>query len=446
MSALLEFVWFKDLDNWSVKSYLNDNILKSQFNLEVLGGLITPRQEKVKKNDYKNDIDLVKKISFKDGVIHLREEKKSGMDMYKLYPDDLLVSKINFHQGALAINEFEKILLTSTHYQPYIVNLNIDKAYLTFVLRSKLFQNYLFFLKSDGIKTEATFNFIKTLKIPLPSLEIQQQLVKNYQDKLNLAKQQEQQAQQKEQEIETYLYQELGIELPQEEKQNKDILQFVSFKSLQEWGVSKQKSKLLQGKYDFISMENCCNNFRNGVNFNKSQFGKGIKFVNIKDVYTEKYVDLKSLDKIDITDNKVEQNLLFNNDLVFVRSSVKYEGVGFPSLIKLNNENEKIVFCGFVIKCSVNINIIEPDFLLYILRSNLYRDIVVEKSNKSTITNIAQPALKNLQVPLPPLKIQNKIATHIQTLKNEIQTLKQQSEQNQKLALSEFEAEIFNAS
>lgn len=59
---------------------------------------------------------------------------------------------------------------------------------------------------------------------------------------------------------------------------------------------------------------------------------------------------------------------------------------------------------------------------------------------------IGEDIFKNLQIPLPPLKIQNKIANHIQTLKNEIQTLKQQAEQNQKLALIEFEAKIFNAS
>ena len=444
MSDLLQIVAFKELDNWSVKNYLNNNILHSVFDLVSLGKLITPRQEKVKKTDYNNDIDLVKKISFKDGVIHLRDERKSGMDMYKLYPNDLLVSKINFHQGALAINRFNHELLTSTHYQPYIVNDAIDKKYLTLALRNKSFQNYLSFVKSEGIKTEAAYNFIKTLKIPLPPIEIQQQLVKSYQDKLNLAEEQDAKSEQLEKDIESYLYQELGIEQQQAE-QNNDLLRFVKFKNIEEWGVSKQLLEKFTGKYDFISMANCCNNFRNGINFNKSQFGKGIKFVNIKDIYADKYVNLASLDKIDIANNKVEQNLLFDNDLVFVRSSVKYEGVGFPSLIKLNNKNEKIVFCGFVIKCSINTDVIKPDFLLYVLRSDLYRKAVIKKSNKSTITNIAQPALKNLQIPLPPLEIQNKIANHIQSLKDEIQALKQQAEQNRRNALSEFEAEIFNA-
>lgn len=446
MSALLQFIRFSELDNWSVKSYLNSNLLQSQFELVSLGKLIKIRQEKIKKDDYKNDIDLVKKISFKDGRIHLREERKTGMDLYNVYPNDLLVSKINFHQGALSINEYSNNLLSSTHYQPYIVNKNkVDLKFLTLALRSKQFQNAMAVIKSEGIKTEATSDFIKSLKIPLPSLKTQQKLVKNYQDKLDLAKEQNQLAKQKEAEIETYLYQELGIELPKKEKQNKDILQFVRFKNLDVWGVIKQNKTTFSSKYNLIRLDGCCNHFKNGVNFNKSQFGSGVKFVNIKDVYTEKYINLENLNRIDISQDKAVQNLLQDNDLVFVRSSVKYEGVGFPSLIKLNNENDEVVFCGFVIKCSIDTSLITPDYLLYFLRCNLLRKATIEKSNKSTITNISQPELKSLQIPLPPLKIQTKIANHIQTIKDEIKSLKQQAEQNQKDALNEFEKEVFNA-
>lgn len=449
MSDLLQFVWYKDFDNWSVKSYLNSNLLHSQFELVLLGKLITPRQEKVKKEDYRNDIELVKKISFKDGIIHLRDEKQTKTDLYKIYPNDFLISKLNFHQKALALNNYEQLLLSTTDYQPYTINNSIlDSKYLVLVLRGHYFQENLRNINSEGVKPRAKPEFIKTLKIPLPSLKIQQKLVKNYQDKLNLAKAQNQLAKQKEAEIETYLYSELGIELSKEESQeNKPLLQFVRFKDLTKWDVKNLlKNTTFSSKYNLIKLDKCCNHFKNGVNFNKSQFGNGVKFVNIKDVYTEKYVDLETLNRIEISQDKTEQNLLQDNDLVFVRSSVKYEGVGFPSLIKLSNENDKVVFCGFVIKCSIDTSLIIPDYLLYFLRCDLLRKATIEKSNKSTITNISQPELKSLQIPLPPLKIQTKIANYIQTIKDEIKRLKQQAEQNQKDALNEFEKEVFNAS
>jgi len=43
------------------------------------------------------------KISFKDGKIHFRDEKETGMDLYQAEKGDLMTSKINVHQGALAL-------------------------------------------------------------------------------------------------------------------------------------------------------------------------------------------------------------------------------------------------------------------------------------------------------------------------------------------------------
>lgn len=444
MSVLLQFTRFKELSNWSVKTNLAFSLFKSRYNFVKLEKLIQPRKEKIKKDDYKGNIDIVKKITFNDGKIYLREKRETGMDMYNVYPYDLLVSNINFHQGALSINKYDFNILCSTHYQPYIINNNlIHNEYLEMLLRSKIFQKYIIYFKSEGIKTESKYNFIKDLKIPLPPLEVQKELVKNHHKKLNLANQQLKEIEEKEKEIEKYLYKELGIEILSNNTNNK-ILNFARFKDLENWGVSKQNSIQFTTKYNLKRLDKCCFDFKNGVNFNKSQFGKGDKFVNIKDVYSDKYVDLKLLDRITIDKNKLQSNLLKNNDLVFVRSSVKYEGVGFPSLIKLDDKDDKITFCGFVIKCSIDINIINPDFLLFILRSSIFRNIVIERSNKSTITNIAQPSLKSLDIPLPPLTIQNEIANYIQIENDKVLTLKQQSIKNKTLALSEFENKVFN--
>ncbi len=438
MSNLLQFVQFKGLDDWSIKNYLNANFLKSQFDLVALGELITPRQEKVKKNDYKNDIDLVKKISFKDGVIHLREERKSGMDMYRLHSNDLLVSKINFHQGALAINSFDNELLSSTHYQPYIVNNNISKKYLVLVLRSKVLQNYLSFIKSEGIKTEATYNFIKRLKIPLPSLEIQQQLVKNYQDKLNLAKQQTEQAHQKEAEIKTYLYRELGIELPQEETQNNNILQFVRFKDLQEWGFdfATKTTSNIKSIYPVCKVSDICNIGSGGTpSRDNLEYYKGdIPWVKTGEILNNHILDTLEKITIDGADNK-NLKLYPKGSLIMAMYG---QGLTRGRISKLNIEATTNQACAVFYNFSNNINI---DYLWFYLQNEYQRLRALASGNNQP--NLNAQKIKNYPIILPPLKIQNKIANHIQNIKNDIQTLKQQAEQNQKNALIEFEREIF---
>jgi len=87
MSKLLQFTRYKELSNWSVKTNLVFTLFQSNYNFVKLEKLIQPRKEKIKKDDYKGDIDIVKKISFNDGKIHLRDKRETGMDMYNVYPN-----------------------------------------------------------------------------------------------------------------------------------------------------------------------------------------------------------------------------------------------------------------------------------------------------------------------------------------------------------------------
>ena len=164
------------------------------------------------------------------------------MNLYELKPKQLLVSKINFHQGALSIAD-GIITNCSTHYQPYEVDYSsVLSDYLVFVIRSNKFQQYLSYLRADGIKNEATYDFIKTLKIPLPTLEKQKEIVDRYNEKIKLAEEQEKEAQNLEQEIDNYFLEKLGIKQIQKNlkcTKNK-YLTFINFKNLKRWDALAQ--------------------------------------------------------------------------------------------------------------------------------------------------------------------------------------------------------------
>ena len=51
--------------------------------------------------------------------------------------------------------------------------------------------------------------------------------------------------------------------------------------------------------------------------------------------------------------------------------------------------------------------------------------------------------LKKILFPLPPLKIQEKIANEITKRKEQIKKLKNEAQKNRELAIKEFEREIF---
>jgi type I restriction enzyme M protein len=168
--------------------------------------------------------------------------------------------------------------------------------------------------------------------------------------------------------------------------------------------------------WEMVELGEVCEDFKNGLNFGTDQLGRGTKFINIKDVFSECYVDVANLEQVDVSEKEKASKKVTDNDLLFVRSSVKYEGVGFPSLVKTNGED--IVFCGFIIKCTPNKNIIVPEYLLYLLRTQKYRDATVSLSKRSSITNISQDNLKILKVPIPPIEEQQSI---VKTIEEEIQ-------------------------
>jgi type I restriction enzyme S subunit len=99
--------------------------------------------------------------------------------------------------------------------------------------------------------------------------------------------------------------------------------------------------------------------------------------------------------------------LLKKGDILFVRSSLKREGVGWVSLF--NEWNEPVTFCGFIIRARLKTTIILPEFLTYFLRSDTSRNRLIASSGQVAVTNVTQELLKILRIPLPPLEEQKEI-------------------------------------
>jgi type I restriction-modification system DNA methylase subunit len=148
----------------------------AKYPLTALYEIVVPKNIKIKKDEYDNKTDIVEKISFADGAIHYRVERRTGMDLYSATPDDLVTSKINFHQGALALAD--RHLVCSTHYQIYEIDQSeVLPEYLVYILRSKEFLNKIIKQKNNGIKTEQGADFVLQLEIPLPEIGKQREIV-----------------------------------------------------------------------------------------------------------------------------------------------------------------------------------------------------------------------------------------------------------------------------
>ena len=150
--------------------------------------------------------------------------------------------------------------------------------------------------------------------------------------------------------------------------------------------------------------------FRNGVNFERGSKGTGLCLINVKDIFRDSpKIDFTSLDKVDLSASRsIDRYFVEKGDLFFVRSSVKRDGIGY--VVYSDQQNHQAVHCGFVIRFRPNSQKVNPIFLTYSFRTPDNRQRIRLLSGGVAITNISQEALGTLEISVPTLRNQEKIA------------------------------------
>ena len=172
--------------------------------------------------------------------------------------------------------------------------------------------------------------------------------------------------------------------------------------------------------WKIVELGELCNNFMNGINFSAEDMGKGNKIINIKSLFNYfGYINDNDLERVNVSEKEIDKKKVNEGDILFVRSSVKYEGVGYPCIAK--KYSEKVGFAGFIIKATPDKNKILPEYLCGLLRTSKFRKITINNSNRGTITNISQGNLTRIKIPVPDLNIQKKI---VKDISDEYETIK----------------------
>jgi type I restriction enzyme M protein len=144
----------------------------------ALGEILKLRREVLPQEHYRGETDIIGKIRFVDGKLFMRQERTAETNLQWSERGDLVISKINFHQGATAVNDAGRIL-ASMDYLIYIVDPTIaSPAFLSRILRYPAFLAMLEANKPGGVKGRSQPEFIETLAVPVPSIEEQEEVVR----------------------------------------------------------------------------------------------------------------------------------------------------------------------------------------------------------------------------------------------------------------------------
>lgn len=145
---------------------------------------------------------------------------------------------------------------------------------------------------------------------------------------------------------------------------------------------------------------------KNGMNFSKEAMGKGYPFINLQNIFGSNVIDLTKLEKAEATYSQLKDYNLQKGDVLFVRSSVKLEGVGEAALI--SEDLKDTTYSGFIIRFRDNYGL-DYNFKRFIFTTVLVRNQIMSQATNSANKNISQSVLNNLNLFIPKKDEQSKI-------------------------------------
>ena len=153
---------------------------------------------------------------------------------------------------------------------------------------------------------------------------------------------------------------------------------------------------------------------RNGIFIKRPKWGSGLRYLNVADTYKSAVADVTQLTRIDVTPVPPLVFRVRNGEIVFVRSSLKREGVAMACTVPVFNE--PILFDCHLIKVPIDTKAAAPRYVVEYCRSSLGHPRLIALSKSTTMTTIPQSNLGGFAMPLPLLAEQVGIANTLEAL------------------------------
>lgn len=439
---------FGSIYNWSV-NYANavEQKYSDKYKLVRIGDFLKRNKKPIEIQD--NQLYKRVKIRINGGGISVRDEvfgnEIGTKSQFIVESKQFLLSKIDARNGAFGVvpDECNGAIITGNFWTFDVDYEQINPFYLKILTSSKRFQ----VLCQNASNGTTNRNYLQeglfvNMQIPLPNIDIQNQFICQYNQQFLQAQNAENQANELEKGIESYLLEELGIEAPKavEKKQG---LQFIRLKELSRWDWRFLTNDFeLNVKYpqtklgDFIS------------NFLTDEKGKSLRIESFK--FPKRYFSYLGMEHIEKNTGTILEMPYLSGDkiksqTVRVKKGYFIYGKLRPYLNKYwyNETDNDSIICSsefFVFRIADGVNRL---FFQYILSSSVIQKQIEGITSGVRMPRINEDFFKNLQIPLPPKEIQTQIVNHITSQKEQIKTLRQQAEALRKQAKEEFEQEIF---
>jgi len=397
----MEEVDLKNIEFYEETEFKETEIgpLPKDWGVVRLGEILFTDRKKIRWQEYDHKIPLVEKISFDDAKIIFRNKKDTKTDLYVSDKGRLIVSKINFHQGAISITQ--ELIAATTHYDFYKVTEKTDIFYLWWFLRSnyfkKLFEKEI---KFRGFKKEANLKFIKDFIITLPPLS-DQKIISAVLSTIQEAKEKTERVIEATKNLKKSLMKHLFTygPVPLSDIDKVELKETEIGPLPTHWQVVRLGDVSLKPEYGFTTKT--------------SEYNIGIKILRITDIQNGK-VNWEKVPFCECSHKELEKYKLKSGDLLVARI-----GATTGKTILILNCPE-VIFGSYLIRirCKSNLN---PIYLYYFTNYEKYWNQINFLKGGRLKQGINIPILLNLIIPLPPISEQQKIAEILSSVDEKIQ-------------------------
>ena len=152
---------------------------------------------------------------------------------------------------------------------------------------------------------------------------------------------------------------------------------------------------------------------KNGMNFHTGDSGIELYCLGVGDFKNYSIIDgTDQLSKISLNEMPPAESMLQNGDIVFVRSNGNKDLVGRCVLVYPHDV--QTTYSGFCIRYRLTSREVNKNYLLRVLKTDSMRKQMTGRG--ANIQNLNQKTLATLNIPIPPIELQNQFADFVASI------------------------------
>ena len=433
---------FSGLFNWDVKIILGDNIITSKKHpMKPFSYFTRPANiQKVKIED-EQEYKILGVRSYGLGAYKNRITKGKYLKM-KVYQqaklNHLFWCKVDTKNGAFGIitQELSDGIASSNMMFAELDLSRINPDYLQLLFRCPKINAYM-----DSMVTGTTnrkyirfSDLLSNVKVPIPSLEEQNELVEEYNKVIAKADDLVKECQEIDLSILRYFNK--IVELKQSTRQVK-LLSTMRYADISNRWDPFAVTNGLSADVPIYPLGSFITDIATGTTpptSKKEYFNGNIKFYTPSDINGRLYLanSERTLTKKAIEDKKAR--LFHKGDILFVGigSTIGKVGIVRDEIVSSNQQ-----ITGF----KLNTDLLYPEYVFYYL--HYHKDITTIEQSKTTLPIVNQEKIANIPIPVPTMSQQKEMVGHMNHMREKIDKLYKQSIDCRRKSLKNFETQIF---